>query len=135
MKTMEKLEEHLGALEEYVFLHRSRIRENLNDVWAYHTMVAASSTAIPGLGGFEISPPPLPPLKSWSEKGVEWVERHPWVACGVSHPQSESSSLVVVVLGDDTPYGLPLILTLEQKGFIVITSVSSPESIEPLEKH
>ncbi|KAJ3820634.1 hypothetical protein F5880DRAFT_1615398 [Lentinula raphanica] len=35
----------------------------------------------------------------------------------------------------DTPYGLPLILTLEQKGFIVITSVSSPESIEPLEKH
>ncbi|KAJ3723706.1 hypothetical protein C8R42DRAFT_467375 [Lentinula raphanica] len=35
----------------------------------------------------------------------------------------------------DTPYGLPLILTLEQKEFIVITSVSSPESLEPLEKH
>lgn len=40
---------------------------------------------------------------------------------------------IVVVLGGDTPYGLPLILDLERKGYIVIASVSTPEAIEGLE--
>ncbi|KAF5315937.1 hypothetical protein D9611_004797 [Ephemerocybe angulata] len=40
---------------------------------------------------------------------------------------------VVVVLGGDTPYGLPLIRDLESKGYIVIASVSTPEAVVALE--
>lgn len=39
-----------------------------------------------------------------------------------------------VILGGDTPYGLPLILDLEKKGYIVIASVSTPEAVEELEQ-
>lgn len=38
-----------------------------------------------------------------------------------------------MVLGGDTPYGLPLVLDLEKKGYIVIASVSTPEAVEGLE--
>lgn len=38
-----------------------------------------------------------------------------------------------VVLGADTPLALPLILTLESQGYIVVASVSSPEAVDPLE--
>jgi hypothetical protein len=38
-----------------------------------------------------------------------------------------------VVLGGDTPYGLPLIQDLEKKGYIVIASVSTPEAVDVLE--
>ena len=37
------------------------------------------------------------------------------------------------MLGGGSPLGLPLILDLEKKGYIVITSVSSPESVEQIE--
>lgn len=39
-----------------------------------------------------------------------------------------------VVLGADSPFGLPLILDLEKKGYIVIASVAIPEDVEPLEQ-
>lgn len=38
-----------------------------------------------------------------------------------------------MVLGGDSPLGLPLILDLERKGYIVITSVSSPEAVDQIE--
>lgn len=38
-----------------------------------------------------------------------------------------------VVLGGDHPLGLPLILELEKKGYIVIASVSSVEAIGTIE--
>ncbi|THG99826.1 hypothetical protein EW026_g2587 [Hermanssonia centrifuga] len=41
---------------------------------------------------------------------------------------------VVVVLGGDSPLGLPLILDLEKEGYIVITSVSTPEAVDDIEK-
>ena len=37
------------------------------------------------------------------------------------------------MLGGDTPFGLPLILDLERKGYIVIASVSTPEAVDVLE--
>ncbi|KAL1944414.1 hypothetical protein VTO73DRAFT_2844 [Trametes versicolor] len=40
---------------------------------------------------------------------------------------------VVVVLGGDSPLGLSLIQDLEKKGYIVITSVSTPEAVEEIE--
>lgn len=39
----------------------------------------------------------------------------------------------VVVLGGDTPYGLALVHDLEKNGFIVITSVPTPEAVEQIE--
>ncbi len=40
----------------------------------------------------------------------------------------------IVVLGGDSPLGLPLILDLEKEGYIVITSVSTPEAVDDIEK-
>jgi len=41
--------------------------------------------------------------------------------------------IFLVVLGGDHPLGLPLIIELEQKGYIVITSVSTPEAVSGIE--
>ena len=38
-----------------------------------------------------------------------------------------------VILGGDHPLGLPLILEFEKQGYIVITSVSSPEAVSDIE--
>lgn len=43
------------------------------------------------------------------------------------------SHLFSVVLGGDNPLALPLILDLENKGYIVIASVSTSEAVESLE--
>ncbi|KAF5330387.1 hypothetical protein D9619_005467 [Psilocybe cf. subviscida] len=48
---------------------------------------------------------------------------------GAAHERRQ----IVVVLGGDTPHGLPLIQGLEKKGYIVIASVSTPEAVEALE--
>ncbi|KAJ4466351.1 hypothetical protein C8R41DRAFT_926093 [Lentinula lateritia] len=179
MTTIEKLEEYLDALEEYVFASFAAtaptpgIRESINQLWVdiarYGPTIPASINdatmsvrkRVTGLGDFEIPPPPPPPLPiSWGEKSRDWVENHPWilgsivvVGLGVgtgllagyryhragrrsrSRPEhSHSRRQVVVVLGGDSPYGLPLILNLEAKGYIVITSVSSTENVEDLER-
>ena len=39
----------------------------------------------------------------------------------------------MIVLGGDSPLGLPLVLDLEKKGYIVITSVSTPEAVNEVE--
>lgn len=39
----------------------------------------------------------------------------------------------IVVLGGDAPLALPLIQDLEKKGFIVVTSVATPEAADELE--
>ena len=39
----------------------------------------------------------------------------------------------IVVLGGDSPLGLPLVLDLEKKGYIVITSVAAPETVDEIE--
>ncbi|KAJ3888605.1 hypothetical protein GG344DRAFT_89863 [Lentinula edodes] len=179
MTTIEKLEEYLDALEEYVFASFAAtaptpgIRESINQLWVdiarYGPTIPASINdatmsvrkRIPGLGDFEIPPPPPPPPPmSWEEKSRDWVENHPWIVGGIvvvglgvgtgllagyryhraarrsrSRPEhSHSRRQVVVVLGGDSPYGLPLILNLEAKGYIVITSVSSMEYVEDLER-
>ena len=38
-----------------------------------------------------------------------------------------------MVLGGDTPSGLPLISELEKNGYVVITSVSTPEHVDEIE--
>ena len=39
-----------------------------------------------------------------------------------------------VVLGGDSPLGFALVLDLEKNGYIVITSVSTPEAVEVIEQ-
>ncbi|KAH7926637.1 hypothetical protein BV22DRAFT_1032635 [Leucogyrophana mollusca] len=107
-------------------------------------------------------PPPPPPPKSLLDKTGDWVGAHPWVTSGLvvtalgagllagyssvfmrnTHRRRAKAStsaaasekrLVVVVLGGDHPLGLPLIVELEQKGYIVIVSVSTPEAVDEIE--
>ena len=40
-----------------------------------------------------------------------------------------------MVLGGDVPPGLPLILELEKMGYVVITSVSTPEAVSEIERN
>ncbi|EIM89815.1 uncharacterized protein STEHIDRAFT_145043 [Stereum hirsutum FP-91666 SS1] len=106
-------------------------------------------------------PPPPPPLSFW-ESTAEWAGDHPWKVTGIgagvvgvgllvgygttrgrggaklraSGKAGASSSerrRVVVVLGGDTPLALPLIQDLEKNGFIVVTSVATPEAADELE--
>ncbi|KAI0723722.1 hypothetical protein C8T65DRAFT_564061 [Cerioporus squamosus] len=107
-------------------------------------------------------PPPPPPPKGFWESTAGWVADHPWTIAGIgisfvgagllvgyAHPRfrhrarvgarkhaaaaSTERRQVVVVLGGDSPLGLPLILDLEKKGYIVITSVAAPEAVEEME--
>ncbi|KIJ10508.1 hypothetical protein PAXINDRAFT_164271 [Paxillus involutus ATCC 200175] len=116
---------------------------------------------VPGLGAFEIPPPPPPPPpKSFINKAGDWIIQHPWITSGmvisalgagllagystvhtrsvhrrrikIAAAQPEKRQ-VVVVLGGDHPLGLPLIMELEKQGYIVITSVSSPEAVSDIE--
>lgn len=117
---------------------------------------------VPGLGAFEVPPPPPPPPppRTLVEKAGDWIIEHPWKSSGVAvvalgagllagyttfrmthaHKRRVRSTTVtpekrqvVVVLGGDHPLGLPLIIELEQKGYIVITSVSTPEAVSSIE--
>lgn len=117
---------------------------------------------VPGLGAFEVPPPPPPPPspRTLVEKAGDWIVEHPWKSSGVAvvalgagllagyttfrithaHKRRVRSTTVtpekrqvVVVLGGDHPLGLPLIIELEQKGYIVITSVSTPEAVSSIE--
>ncbi|KAJ2927731.1 hypothetical protein H1R20_g9360, partial [Candolleomyces eurysporus] len=107
-------------------------------------------------------PPPKALPSSFAHSVAGWVQDNPRKASGivvgvvgaglfvgfrhaftvksqrtVSHKttsaQSSERRQVVVVLGGDTPYGLPLVLDLERKGYIVIASVSTPEAVHALE--
>ncbi|KDQ60890.1 hypothetical protein JAAARDRAFT_55627 [Jaapia argillacea MUCL 33604] len=118
---------------------------------------------LPGLGDFEIPPPPPPPPppKSWWDHSADWVGEHPRTAAGIAvgavgagllagygsvymrrsarmrRAQALSANerrQVVVVLGGDTPLALPLILHLERQGYIVITSVATPEAVDEIEQ-
>ncbi|KAH9950300.1 hypothetical protein B0H21DRAFT_889176 [Amylocystis lapponica] len=118
---------------------------------------------IPSLGTFEVPPPPPPPPppKSFWEHSADWAAEHPWTTAGIGvsvvgagllvgygsayiNASIKSSRLrsaggterrqAVVVLGGDTPSGLPLILELERKGYVVIVSVSAPEHVEEVER-
>lgn len=117
---------------------------------------------VPGLGDFHVppAPPPPPPPKNLVEKLVDWCQENPWTVLGVglgaglmigygSHKYRvhrrqkirhiSAASIprerrqVVVVLGGDRPIGLLLILDLEKKGYIVITSVESSVAAESIE--
>ncbi|KAI0636423.1 hypothetical protein C8Q77DRAFT_1050190 [Trametes polyzona] len=107
-------------------------------------------------------PPPPPPPKSFWENTAVWVADHPWQSASIGvgilgttllvgyvtprmrrhakarakkHPSAMGGERkqVVVVLGGDSPLGLPLVQDLEKKGYIVITSVSTPEAVEEVE--
>ncbi|KAA1469414.1 hypothetical protein DENSPDRAFT_816337 [Dentipellis sp. KUC8613] len=116
---------------------------------------------LPSLGEYEVPPPPPPPpppLSTW-ERGVEWAGAHPWKVAGLGigvvgvgllvgysgvrlksrrrvrkTQNSSERRKVVVLLGGDNPLALPLILDLENKGFIVIASVATPEAADELEQ-
>ncbi|KAG1877713.1 hypothetical protein DFJ58DRAFT_720496 [Suillus subalutaceus] len=117
---------------------------------------------VPGLGAFEVPPPPPPPPppRTLVEKAGDWIIEHPWKSSSIAvtalgagllagyttfrmthtHKRRVRSTTVtpekrqvVVVLGGDHPLGLPLIIELEQKGYIVITSVSTPEAVNSIE--
>ncbi|KAG2147223.1 hypothetical protein BD769DRAFT_1597094 [Suillus cothurnatus] len=117
---------------------------------------------VPGLGAFEVPPPPPPPPppRTLVEKAGDWIVENPWMSSSIvvtalgagllagyttfrithTHKRRVRSTTVtpekrqvVVVLGGDHPLGLPLIIELEQKGYIVITSVSTPEAVSGIE--
>ncbi|KAF8623484.1 hypothetical protein AX15_006267 [Amanita polypyramis BW_CC] len=118
---------------------------------------------LPALGDFQVPPPPPPPPaprpSSWLENSCVWITKHPWRTFGLiigatstglllvgysraythkRHLQNAKGQRygrrqVVVVLGGDTAFALPLILDLERKGYIVIASVSNPEACNALE--
>ncbi|EGN95563.1 hypothetical protein SERLA73DRAFT_60342 [Serpula lacrymans var. lacrymans S7.3] len=116
---------------------------------------------MPSLGAFEVPPPPPPPPpKSLLDKTGDWAASHPWLSSGLiatalgagllvgyskvyikyanmRHARFAATSIdrrqVVVVLGGDHPLGLPLIMDLEQKGYIVIVSVSNPDVVDEIE--
>lgn len=117
---------------------------------------------VPGLGAFEVPPPPPPPPppRTLVEKAGDWIIEHPWKSSSIvvtalgagllagyttfriTHANKRrvrSTTItperrqVIVVLGGDHPLGLPLIIELEQKGYIVITSVSTPEAVSNIE--
>ncbi|KAH9483940.1 hypothetical protein JR316_0003418 [Psilocybe cubensis] len=107
-------------------------------------------------------PQPTVP-SNWVSQSTDWIGRHPWKASGIVfgvvgagllvgyrdtllrrqnqkafHVAKKAQSSterrqIVVVLGGDTPYALPLIIDLEKKGYIVIASVSTPEAVDTLE--
>lgn len=94
MGTIEKLEEYLDALEEYMFASFNAVspdgfRQTVNQLWLDitrygPTIPSIHDVRIPGLGDFEIPPPPPPPTpQSWSEKCHDWADRHPWTAGGL----------------------------------------------------
>ncbi|KAF8447844.1 hypothetical protein L210DRAFT_3619274 [Boletus edulis BED1] len=116
---------------------------------------------VPGLRPFEVPPPPPPPPpKSLIDNAGDCIARHPWIVSGVAisalgagllagysivcmrslkgrrvkvaSPQFERRQ-AVVILGGDHPLGLPLIMEFEKQGYIVITSVSSPETVSDIE--
>ncbi|GLB34778.1 putative fungal family of unknown function (DUF1776) [Lyophyllum shimeji] len=118
---------------------------------------------LPALGDFQVPPPPPPPPPpvhlSLLNRSWTWTTRHPWAASGLAvgvvggsllvgygafhvkkrnhyrvKAQSQERRQVVVVLGGDTPFALPLILDLEAKGYIIIASVSTPEAVSVLEQ-
>ncbi|KIK59453.1 hypothetical protein GYMLUDRAFT_227040 [Collybiopsis luxurians FD-317 M1] len=119
------------------------------------------TSRIPGLGDFEIPPPPPPPApKGWTESCYDWMDRHPWLTGGIAvgavgtgllvgygriymrakrartlkiKAESSERRQVIVVLGGDHPLGLPLILDLEKKGYVVITSVATANAANILE--
>ncbi|KZT26579.1 hypothetical protein NEOLEDRAFT_1241033 [Neolentinus lepideus HHB14362 ss-1] len=115
---------------------------------------------LPGLGDFEIPPPPPPPPPP-PKSSIDWLLDHPKTTAGIVVGVAGAGLLVgygsfvartyqrrnkrvqvrgaderrqvVVVLGGDTPLGLPLIVELEKQGFIVITSVAVPEAADEIE--
>ncbi|PFH54259.1 hypothetical protein AMATHDRAFT_53151 [Amanita thiersii Skay4041] len=107
-------------------------------------------------------PPPPPHSSTWLDKPFDWVTRHPWKISGLvigvvgtgllfvgysrsytsrrrglgpstTKVQTHDRRQVVVVLGGDTLYALPLIVALEKRGYIIIASVSTPEACTVLE--
>ncbi|TFK42479.1 hypothetical protein BDQ12DRAFT_703011 [Crucibulum laeve] len=122
-------------------------------------MPAFPEVHIPTLGDFQVPPPPPPPppSPSWIGRSAGWVGKHPWKTSGIAigvvgagllvgyttmttkrntyrvRVKSTERRQVVVVLGGDSPFALPLILELEKKEYIVIASVSTPEAVEALE--
>ncbi|PIL24462.1 hypothetical protein GSI_14216 [Ganoderma sinense ZZ0214-1] len=107
-------------------------------------------------------PPPPPPPRGLWENTADWVADHPWTVAGLGigvvgagllvgyasprfhrrtrvgarrhvAPAGTERRQVIVVLGGDSPLGLPLVLDLEKKGYIVVTSVSTPESVDEIE--
>ncbi|KIL69847.1 hypothetical protein M378DRAFT_157079 [Amanita muscaria Koide BX008] len=118
---------------------------------------------LPALGDFQVPPPPPPPPPprhiSWTQSSYDWASKHPWKTFGLvigatgtgfllagyakayvrkqrAHARKTRNNdrrQVVVVLGGDTPFALPLIRELENKGYIVIASVSTPEACSLLE--
>ncbi|KAF9013927.1 hypothetical protein BDQ17DRAFT_1386496 [Cyathus striatus] len=178
--TVEKMEEYLASVEEYVFSSLSAMTYSLPDVhevvnrlWIDISrygpgMPAFPEVTIPSLGDFQVPPPPPPPPlpPSLLVRSTDWMARHPWKTTGIvvgvvgagllvgyGYPplrrgrnvirasraraaeKATERRQVVVVLGGDHPLALPLIQGLEDKGYIVIASVSTPEAVEALERN
>lgn len=97
MGTIEKLEDYLYAVEEYVFASLSaaapeNLRGTVNQLWLDISRYGPAlpslhdvTNRIPGLGDFEIPPPPPPPPpQGWLDSCYDWADRHPWMTGSVA---------------------------------------------------
>ncbi|KAH8826854.1 hypothetical protein DL96DRAFT_1498247 [Flagelloscypha sp. PMI_526] len=159
---MDRIEDVLASVERTVHstiqsLDIPDLREAANKLWddisRYGPDVHIQVPRIPGLGDFEIPPPPFirspPPPPSWYERvpvkplavGVVGAGLLVGYTLHLKRKQARRSLLahagrrkVVVVLGADLPHGQALIDGLQQQEYIVIASVSTPEAVDALEQ-
>jgi hypothetical protein len=97
--SIEEVEEYLASLEGVLFSSLSAvtpdlpdIRESIDRLWLDVSRYGPSGfnhlkdIHIPGLGEFEVPPPPpAPPIqKSWVENSADWACENPWKASGIA---------------------------------------------------
>jgi hypothetical protein len=98
MATVEKIEEYLESVEEYVFSSLSvatvnlpNVHEAVNRLWLDISrygpgMSTFSDMHIPTLGDFQVPPPPPPPPPphlTLLSRSADWLARHPWTTSTV----------------------------------------------------
>ncbi|KAJ7438448.1 hypothetical protein FB451DRAFT_1303450 [Mycena latifolia] len=160
--TMEQIEEYLEDMFQTLENMPHTIQQLWLDITRYGPQIPSfPEVHLPGgLGDFEIPPPPPPPPPaSWIERSTAWVHENPRQTTGIvagvvgtalisygavymrklkarrlRDKAHERRQVVVVLGGDTTAMALPLILDLERKGYIVITSVASADFGENLER-
>ncbi|KAF7295458.1 Protein kinase domain-containing protein [Mycena indigotica] len=158
--TLELLEDALDNVLETLEQMPSMVSQIIADITRYGPPLPSfPDVHLPGhLGDFEIPPPPPPPPPpTFIENAASWVHDNPRQLAGgllgtglvlygaaymhksrawklLKEKATAERRQVVVVLGGDVPLALPLILDLERKGFIVITSVKTADLGADLER-
>ncbi|KAJ7074165.1 hypothetical protein C8F01DRAFT_1205345 [Mycena amicta] len=153
--TLELLEDTLDSMLESLESMPSTISQIIADITRYGPPLPSfPDIHLPtGLGDFEIPPPPRHTSPTWLQRSVAWAQDNPrklvggllgtgLIVYGAAYMRKlrarkmlkEKSNERRQVVGGDAPLALPLVLDLERKGYIVITSVSTADLGADLER-